>query len=100
MGGPYRDQGGYPRGALEDEGPPPPREEGGNPVDHVGGYVSGEEEGPKPICVDFVEAGFYVEEEGGYFQDGSLKGSDLMGEGGHGVRGAEAREGAALVWVE
>ena len=50
--------------------------------------------------VDIIEAGFYVEEEGGDFQEGSLKGSDFVGEGGHCFRGAEAREGAALVWVE
>ena len=100
LGGPYRDRGRYARGALEDEGTPPPCEEGGNPVDHVGGYVSGEEEGPKPTHVDVVEASFYVEEEGGYFQEGPLEDCDFMGEGGHRVRGAEAGEGATLVWVE
>ena len=41
LGGPYRDRGRYARGALEDEGAPPPREEGRNPVDHVGRYVFG-----------------------------------------------------------
>ena len=100
LGGPYRDRGRYVGGALKDEGAPPPSEERGNPVDHVRGYVFGEEEGSELGRVDVVEAGLYVEEEGGDFQEGSLKGSDFMGEGGRCVRGAEAREGAALVWVE
>ena len=100
LGGPYRDRGRYVGGALDDEGAPPPSEERGNPVDHVRGYVFGEEEGPELGCVDVVEAGLYVEEEGGDFQEGSFKGSDLIGEGGRWVRGAEPREGAALVWVE
>ena len=82
---------------MEDKGTPPPREEGVNPVDHVGGHVFGEEEGSKLSRVDVIEACFYVEEEGGHFQEGSLKGSDFMGEGGHRIRGAEAREGAVLV---
>ena len=100
MGGPYSDRGRYAGGALEDLGVFPPSEEGGDPVDHVAGYVFGEEEGPKLGRVDVVEAGFCVEEEGGDFEAGSLKGSDLVGECGHRIRGAEAREGAALVWVE
>ena len=85
---------------MEDQGAPSRSEEGGDPVDHVRGYVFGEEEGPKLSRVDVIEARFYVEEVGGDFQEGSLKGSDFVGEGGHCVRGAEAREGAALVWVE
>ena len=85
---------------MEDQGAPPPSEEGGDPVDHVRGDVFGEEEGRKLSCVDLFEAGFYVEEEGGDLQEGSFKGSDFVGEGGHCVRGAEAREEAALVWVE
>ena len=85
---------------MEDECTFPPHEKGGDPVDHVGGYVLGKEEGPKLCRIHVVEAGLYVEEEGGYLQEGSLKGSDFMGEGGHRVRGAEARKGAALVRVE
>ena len=100
LGGPYRDRGRYVRGSLEDVGTLPPRKEGGDPVDHVRGYVFGEEEGPQLSRIDLVEAGFYVEEEGGYPLEGSLQGSDLVGEGGHRVRGAEARDGGALVWVE
>ena len=73
---------------MEDEGTPPPCEEGRNPVDHVGGYVFGEEEGPELSHVDFVKASLYIEEEGGYFQEGSLEGFDFVGEGGHRVRGA------------
>ena len=87
-------------GTLEDQGALCPSEEERDPVDHLRGYVSGEEEGPKLSCVDVIEAGFYVEEEGGDLQEGSLKGSDLVGEGGYCGREAEAREGAALVWVE
>ena len=85
---------------MQDQGAPSSSQEGGDPVDHVGGYVLGEEEGPKLGRVDVIEAGFYVDEEGGHFQEGSLQGSDFVGEGGHCVRGAKAREGAALVWVE
>ena len=98
--GPHRDGGRYAWGTLEDEGAPPPHEEGRNPVDHVGRYVLGQEERPKLSCVDVIKACLYVEEEGGHFQEGSLEGSDLMGEGGHRVSGAEARKGAALVWVK
>ena len=54
-------------GTLEDEGAPSPSEERGNPVDHVGGYVFGMEEGPELGRVDIVEAGLYVVEEGGDF---------------------------------
>ena len=98
--GSYLDRGRYVGGALEDECAPSSSEERGNPVDHVGGYVFGEEEGWELGRVDIVEAGFYVKEEGGDFQEGSSKGSDIMGEGGHCIRGAEAGEGATLVWVE
>ena len=98
--GSYRDRGRYVGGALEDEGAPAPSEARTNPVDHVGGYDSGEEEGSELGRVDIVEAGLYVEEVGRDFQEGSLKGSDFKGEGGHCIRGAEAREGATLVWVE
>ena len=68
---------------MEDEGAPSLSEEGGNPVDHVGGYVFGQEEGSELGCVDVVEAGLYVEEQGGDFQEGSLKGFDFRGEGGY-----------------
>ena len=85
---------------MEDEGAPSPREERGNPVDHVGGYVFGEEEGSELGRVDIVEAGLYVEEESGDFQERSWKGSDFMSESDYCIRGAEAREGATSVWVE
>ena len=81
--GSHRDRGRYVGGALEDEGAPSPSEERGDPVDHVRGYVFGEEEGSELGRVDVVEAGLYVEEEGGDFQEGSLKGSDFMGEGSY-----------------
>ena len=81
--GSYRDRGRYVRGALEDEGAPSPREERGNPVDHVGGYVLAEEEGPELGRVDVVQAGLSVEEEGGGLQEGSLEGSDFVGEGSY-----------------
>ena len=80
--GPYRDRGRYVRGALEDEGESPPSEERRDPVDHVRGYVFGKEEGLELGRVDVVEAGLYVEEEGGDLQEGPLKGSDFMDEGG------------------
>ena len=98
--GSYRDRGRYVGGALEDEGAPSPRKERGNSVDHVGGYVPGEEVGSELGRVNVVEAGLYVEEESRDFKEGSLKGSDFMGEGCNCVPGGEAREGAALVWVE
>ena len=82
LGGPYRDRGGYAWGTLEDQCSLPSRKEGGDPVDHVGGYVFGEQEGSELGRVDVVEAGLYVEEEGGYLQERSLKGIDLVGEGG------------------
>ena len=100
MGGPYRDRGGYAAGALEDKRTPPSRQEGGDPVDHVRGYVLGEEQGPELSRVDVVEASLYVEEEGGYFLEGSLKGVNLVGECGYCGRGVEAGEGAALVRVK
>ena len=98
--GSHRDRGGRVWGALEDEGALSAGEEGGDPVDHVGRYVPGEQERPKFGRVDVVKAGLYVEEEGGHLQKGPLKGVDLVGEGGHRIRGAEAGEGAALVGVK
>ena len=85
---------------MEDQCALPSGKEGGDPVDHLGGYVSGEQEGPELGRTDVVEAGLYVKEEGGYLQEGSLKGIDLVSEGGYRVPGAEAREGATLVWVK
>ena len=98
--GSYPDRGPYVGGALEDESAPSPSEERGNPVDHVGEYVFGEKEGSELGRVNVVAAGLYVEEEGGQLQEGSWKRSDFMGEGGRCVRGAEAGEGAILVWVD
>ena len=66
MGGPYRDPGGDVRGALEDQGALPTCKEGGDPVEHAGGYISGKEEGSQLGRIYIVEAGFYVEKEGGY----------------------------------
>ena len=81
---------------MEDEGTLSPCEEGRNPVNHIGEYVRGEEKGPEFSRVDVVKASLYVEEEGGHLEEGSLKGSDFMGEGGDHTRGAKAREGATL----
>ena len=100
LGGPYRDRSGYVRSALEDERSLSSSNEGRDPVDHVGGYVLGKEEGQKLCRIDIVKAVFYVKEEGGYLQEGSLEGPEFIGQGGHSVRGAEAREGAALVRME
>ena len=50
--------------------------------------------------VDVVQVCLYVEEQGGDFRAGALEGTDLVGEGGNGVRRTEARGRAALVWVE
>ena len=85
---------------MEDKGALPSGEEGGDLVDHVRGYTFGEQERPELGCVDVIETGFYVEEDGGHFQEGSLEGSDLVGAAGHRVGGTEASEGAALVPVE
>ena len=100
MGGPYRDRGGYRGGALENERALSPSQEGGNPVDHVEGYVFGKEKGPKLRHIHVVKSGLYVEEEVGEPPEWSLEGSDFMHEGDYCVRGAKAREGAALVRVE
>ena len=78
---------------MEDEGALSSSKEGGDPVDHEGGYLFGEQERPELGCIDIVEAGLYVEEKGGHLQEGSLKGPDFVGEGGHCVGGAEAGEG-------
>ena len=45
LGGPHRDRGWYDGGALEGKSALPPCEEGGDPVDHLRGYVFGEEKG-------------------------------------------------------
>ena len=55
---------------------------------------------PESDGVDVVEARLHVEEEGGDFPAGLLKGANFMGEGGDGICRTEARERAALVWVE
>ena len=81
---------------MKDWGALPPCKEGGDPVDHVREYVLRQEEGPQLRRVDVIKASFYVEEEGGYLQERSLKGIDFMGECGHRVRGAEAREGSRI----
>ena len=99
FGGPYRDHGRYAGGTFKDEVTSSSCEEGGDTVDHIGGYVFGEQAGPELRRVDIVKTSFYVEKEGGYLQEGSLEGSDFVGEGGHRIRGAEAGEGAALVRV-
>ena len=85
---------------MEDQCALPSRKEAGDPVDHVGGYIFGEQEGPKLGRVDVVEASLYVEEEGGHLQEGPLEGVDLVSEGGYCIRGTEAREGATLVRVK
>ena len=86
-------------GALEHYGAGSFRQEGRNPVDHIGGYVGGQEPGSKGRGVDIVEAGFDVQKQGRALQSGSLKGFYLMCKGEADIGGAESREGAALLWV-
>ena len=69
-------------------------------MDHVGGYVGGQESGSEGGGVDVVETSFDVQEEGGDLQSGSLESFYLMCECEAGVCGAESREGAELVRVE
>jgi len=88
--GAYRDRGGGVRGSLEQQGASPFRQEGGDPVNHVRGYVGGQEPSSEGGGVDIVEAGFDVEQEGGDLQPGSLKSSYLLCEGEAGVGGAES----------
>jgi len=76
------------------------REEGGDPVNHVGGDTFGQEGSSKCAGVDVIEACFNVEEECRDPKLGSLEGPDHMGEGQAGVKGAEAGKGTALVWIE
>ena len=85
---------------MEDESALSFRKEEGDPVDHVGWYIFGKEDGPKPSGIDVVKASFHLEEEGGDFQKGSLEGFYLVGEDGYRIQGAEAGEGATLVGVE
>ena len=100
LGGSYRDGGWAIGGALGDKSALPPREEGGDPFDHIGGYVFGEEKGPQFCRIDIVEADLYIREKSGHLQEGSLEGPNLLGEGGDCIRGAESRKGATLVGVE
>ena len=50
--------------------------------------------------VDIIKTRLYVEEEGGDFAAGALKGANFMGESGDSICRAESGEQAALVWVE
>ena len=88
------------RGALEDQGAGAFREEGGDPVNHVGGDVLLEEKRPEFGGIDIVETGFNVEKKGGDSLPRALEGADFMDQGGAGIGGAEPRKGAALVSVE
>ena len=63
-GGPYRAWGGYVGDTLEEESTFPSRQEGGDQVNHVWGYVFGKEEGPELRRIQVVEAGLYFNEEG------------------------------------
>jgi len=85
---------------LENQGTGSFRQEGGYPVDHVGGDLGGEKSGPEGRGIDIVEAGFDVEEEGGDLQSGSLKSLYFVSESKAGVGGAKSWQGAALVGVE
>ena len=85
---------------MEDKGAGALGEEGGDPVDHVGGDVLIEEERPEFGSIDIVKTSFNVEEKGRDRPTRALKGADLMNQGRAGVRGAESGEGAALIWVK
>ena len=52
---------------------------------------------PESDGVDIVETRLYVEEEGGDFPAGVLKGANFMGECGNGICRAEPGERATLV---
>ena len=59
---------------MEDQGTGPFREEGGYPIDHIGGDSGGQESGSESGGSDVVEHSFDVQDGGGDFQSGSLEG--------------------------
>ena len=75
---------------MANQGGRPLIQEGGNPVDHIGGSVGGQESSPEGVGVDIVEACFDVQEKGGYLQSRSLEGFYFMCEGEAGGGGAES----------
>jgi len=66
-------------------------------MDHVGGYLGGQEPHPKGGGVDVVEDSFDVWEEGGDLESRSLEGSNCVAESEPGVRGAKPWKRPALV---
>ena len=100
MGGAHRNQGGEVGGALEDQSTGPLRQEGRYTVDHIGGYVGGQESGFEGGGIDFVEASFNVQEKRGELQFRSLESLYLMCDGEADVGGAEFWQGATLVQLE
>ena len=85
MRGPHLDRCNRARGALKDKGAGELGEEGGDPIDHVGGDVFIEEERPELGGVDVVETCFNIEEEGGARPSWALEGADLVNQGRAGV---------------
>ena len=77
---------------MENQGTGPLREERGDPGDHIGGGMFGQERGPEGGGVAIVEASFDVEKKSGDPESGSLEGPDLVYQEEAGIRGAEAWE--------
>ena len=75
---------------MENQGAGSLRQEGGYPVDHIGGYVGGQESSPEGGGVDIVEASFDVQKEGGDLQSRAVEGFYFMCESETGVGGAES----------
>ena len=70
---------------MGNESTGPLRQDGGYPVDHIGGYTGGQKSGSEGGGIDIFEASFDIQEEGGDVQSGSQEGFDLMSEGEAGV---------------
>ena len=83
--GPDFDRRGCARGALKNKGARAFREEGGDPVDHVGGDIFSEEERPELGSIDVVKTSLTVEKEGGDRPSRALEGADLVNQGRAGV---------------
>jgi len=93
-------RGGEVGGALEDKRAGALGPEAGYPVDHIGGYVGGQQSSCEDGGIDVVKASFNVHEEGGDLPSRSLEGFYLLCEGEAGVGGAESWQGATLVRVD
>jgi len=91
LGGDDRARGGKVAGSLEDQGTGSFRQEGGYPVDHIGGDVGDEEPVSEGGGINVVKDGFNIEEEGGDLHSGSLEGFYFVGESKAGVGGAKSR---------